>query len=40
MDFTEWKGVPVLNNWKNIQKAKDIEKKNREKILAVNPNSR
>ena len=37
MDFTEWKGVPVLNNWKNIQKAKDIEKKNREKILAVNP---
>ena len=37
MDFTEWKGVSVLSNWKNIQKAKAIESKNRERILAVNP---
>ena len=37
MDFTEWKGVSVLSNWKNIQKAKAIEAKNRERILAVNP---
>ena len=37
MDFTEWKGVSVLSNWKNIQKAKSIEHKNRERILAVNP---
>lgn len=37
MDFEEWKGVSVLSNWKNIQKAKAIETKNRERILAVNP---
>lgn len=37
MDFTEWKGVSVLSDWKNIQKAKAIEAKNRERILAVNP---
>lgn len=37
MDFTEWKGVSVLSNWKNIQKAKAIEAKNGERILAVNP---
>jgi hypothetical protein len=37
MDFTEWKGVSVLSNWKNIQKANAIESKNRERILAVNP---
>lgn len=37
MDFKEWKGVSVLSNWKNIQKAKAIETKNRERILAVNP---